>query len=82
LQAGVLLLDCAIELGVTAVIGTRAVELIFIADFNVLQRERGWVAVLYALCAPLGVRAAGYVFDLVESILNVGLKCRTRIDVL
>ena len=72
LQIGIALLDGVVELRVAAIVGAGAVEPVFVANFNKVQRERRGVAVFGALGAPLGVGAAGDIFDLVERVLYVG----------
>ena len=83
LELRILRLDGIEELREAAVIAARlAVELVLVADLDVFQRERRGVAVLGAARAPLGVRAAGHVLDLVERVLDEGLEVGAGLDAL
>ena len=82
LQIGIVLLDGVIELREAAVVGAGVVELIFVADFDVVQRERRGVAVFGAFRAPFGIGAAGDIFNFVERVLHVRLERGAGIDVL
>ncbi len=74
LQVWVLRLDGFVELRVAIFVGVRAIEGVFVADFNIGELERSRVPVLRADGAPLGVGPAGDVFNFVESVLYVGLE--------
>ncbi len=58
------------------------VEPVFVANFDIGKLERRGVAIFDALGSPPGVRAAGYVFDLIESILNERFEIGTGFHVL
>ena len=82
LQIGVALLDRFVVLRIAAVIRPRAVEPVLVADLNIMQRKGRRVAVLRALGAPLGVGAAGSIFDLVQRVLDVRLERRPWVHML
>src|SRR5215471_18364316 len=63
-------LDGVVKLGETIIIAKRAVEPIFIADFNVGELERGGMAVLRTPSAPPCVGSAGYIFDFLQRLFN------------
>jgi hypothetical protein len=74
LQFGVLRLDRFVELRVAAVVAARFVELVLVADFDISELEGLRMAALGAEAAPPGVNAAGHIFQLVQSVLHVGLE--------
>ena len=73
--------DGVVELGKTAVVASRFVKPIFVADLHVGKFEGGGMAVFGALSAPLGPGVAGDVFDFVERILHVRLEGGAGVDV-
>ncbi len=71
------------ELGEAAFVAAGlTIEIILVADLDVLQREGRGMAVLGAACTPDGVRAAGHVLDLIERVLDVGLEVGSGLDAL
>ena len=79
LQIRVFGLDGLVVLGVAVTVGSGFVEPIFVADLDVAQLEGRRVTVLHPLCTPLRVGVAGYVLDLIQSILDVGLQIGSRL---
>ena len=69
-------------MGEAAVVTSATVKEIFVADFDITQRERLGMAVFHTLRAPFGIRIAGYVFNLVQCILHEGVEICARIDML
>ena len=82
LKIRILRFDRLVELRVAAVVRARTVELVLVAHLDVLQRERSRVPVLGALCAPFGVDASGYIFNLIQRVLHVRLKRRSWVHML
>ena len=74
LKVGVLRLDGLVKLRVPAFVVVRAIELIFVADFDIAELEWCRMAVFDALGSPLGIGAAGHIFDFIERVLDVRLE--------
>ena len=75
LQLRIFGLDGVVELGEAFFVAAwTAVEIVFVADFDVGELEGFGVAVGGAAGAPVGAGVAGDVLDFIEGVLDVGLE--------
>ena len=80
LKVRILRFNRFVELRVTPVVRSRSIEIVFIADLDVAQRECRGMPIACAHRAPLRVRCAGDVLDFVKPLLHVGIEIGSRLD--